>query len=225
MEWPIIVEILVLIAVLFLPPAVVLGMISPIVVKLAVEARTCWKYRRADLRCWYCRQHPGYLRHRFLAHRMVRDARRCPLRGNPAFGRWSGLAGPRAELRDATLAALVLLAPIGAVRAGWTRSQCLRETPYHLTTKEFNERVRAWLKGDDLYVVNIIHGALGRFLRAYVRTLQQTFEYVYVIPRPCRLAFSLPRHLCDCRLQPAALGGSISTGVRVCQEGCWVRRW
>jgi spermidine synthase len=54
--------------------------------------------------------------------------------------------------------------------------------PYHLTTVSFNERVRAWLADDGLYIVNIIDGALRRFLPAYVRTLQQTFDYVYVAP-------------------------------------------
>jgi spermidine synthase len=54
--------------------------------------------------------------------------------------------------------------------------------PYHLTTKEFNDRVRAWLADDGLYVVNIIDGAWGRFLRAYVHTLRQSFEYVYLAP-------------------------------------------
>ncbi len=54
--------------------------------------------------------------------------------------------------------------------------------PYHLTTKEFNDRVRAWLVDDGLYVVNIVDGPRGRFLRAYVRTLQQTFRHVYLAP-------------------------------------------
>jgi spermidine synthase len=54
--------------------------------------------------------------------------------------------------------------------------------PYHLTTKEFNDRVRAWLAKDGLYVVNIIDGAYGRFLRAYTHTLRQTFDHVYLAP-------------------------------------------
>jgi hypothetical protein len=54
--------------------------------------------------------------------------------------------------------------------------------PYHLTTKEFNDRVRAWLAEDGLYVVNIIDGAYGRFLRAYTHTLRQTFDHVYLAP-------------------------------------------
>jgi spermidine synthase len=54
--------------------------------------------------------------------------------------------------------------------------------PYHLTTKEFNDRVRAWLKNDGLYVVNIVDGARGDFLRAYAHTLRQTFDHVYVVP-------------------------------------------
>ncbi len=55
--------------------------------------------------------------------------------------------------------------------------------PYHLTTESFNEHVRAWLVEDGLYVVNIIDGAVGEFLRAYVRTLRLTFDHVYVVPR------------------------------------------
>jgi spermidine synthase len=54
--------------------------------------------------------------------------------------------------------------------------------PYHLTTQGFNERIHTWLEPDGLYMVNIIDGAYGRFLRAYVRTLRQTFAHVYVAP-------------------------------------------
>jgi len=54
--------------------------------------------------------------------------------------------------------------------------------PYHLTTREFNDRVHAWLADDGLYVVNIIDGAWGKFLRAYTHTLQRTFRHVYVAP-------------------------------------------
>jgi spermidine synthase len=54
--------------------------------------------------------------------------------------------------------------------------------PYHLTTKEFNDRVRAWLADDGLYVVNIIDGPWGSFLRAYTHTLRQTFRHVYLAP-------------------------------------------
>jgi spermidine synthase len=54
--------------------------------------------------------------------------------------------------------------------------------PYHLTTREFNDRVRAWLADDGLYVVNIVDGPRGDFLRAYVYTLRQTFPHVYLAP-------------------------------------------
>ena len=54
--------------------------------------------------------------------------------------------------------------------------------PYHLTTREFNERVRAWLEADGLYVVNLVDGPRGDFLRAYLHTLQQSFRYVYLAP-------------------------------------------
>jgi spermidine synthase len=54
--------------------------------------------------------------------------------------------------------------------------------PYHLTTIEFDERVRAWLEPDGIYMVNIIDGPGGSFLRAYAHTLRQAFAYVYVAP-------------------------------------------
>ena len=54
--------------------------------------------------------------------------------------------------------------------------------PYHLTTREFNQRVRAWLDQDGLYLVNIIDGPSANFLRAYTRTLRETFDYVYLAP-------------------------------------------
>ena len=54
--------------------------------------------------------------------------------------------------------------------------------PYHLTTHEFNQRVRAWLEHDGLYVVNVIDGPRGNFLRAYTHTLRQSFRHVYLVP-------------------------------------------
>ncbi len=53
--------------------------------------------------------------------------------------------------------------------------------PYHLITREFNEQVRALLKDEGIYAVNVIDKLhTGRFLRAYVNTLQRTFPYVYI---------------------------------------------
>jgi spermidine synthase len=54
--------------------------------------------------------------------------------------------------------------------------------PYHLTTREFNQRVRAWLDEGGLYLVNIIDGPSANFLRSYTRTLRETFNYVYLAP-------------------------------------------
>lgn len=54
--------------------------------------------------------------------------------------------------------------------------------PYHLTTKEFNERLRAWLAGDGLYLVNLVDRPNGEFARAFAHTLRQTFPHVYVRP-------------------------------------------
>jgi hypothetical protein len=53
--------------------------------------------------------------------------------------------------------------------------------PYHLTTKEFNDRVKAWLADDGLYAINIIDGPYGDFARASIYTLRQTFKHVYVV--------------------------------------------
>lgn len=54
--------------------------------------------------------------------------------------------------------------------------------PYHLTTLEFNQRVRTWLNQGGLYLVNIIDGPRADFVRAYTHTLRQTFDYVYLAP-------------------------------------------
>lgn len=52
--------------------------------------------------------------------------------------------------------------------------------PYHLTTREFASQVSAHLAPDGLYMVNIIDGRHGLFLRAFVRTLQSVFPHVAV---------------------------------------------
>jgi len=55
--------------------------------------------------------------------------------------------------------------------------------PYHLTTLEFDRLVDKLLRDDGLYVVNIVDGGRrGHFTRAYVRTLQEVFAYVSLIP-------------------------------------------
>ncbi len=54
--------------------------------------------------------------------------------------------------------------------------------PYHLTTLEFNGRVKELLKPGGLFVVNIVDNLnYGRFLRAYVNTLARTFDRVYIL--------------------------------------------
>ena len=53
--------------------------------------------------------------------------------------------------------------------------------PYHLTTKEFNDRVRAWLADDGLYTINIINDPSEHFLHTYLHTLRQTFHHIYPI--------------------------------------------
>ena len=54
--------------------------------------------------------------------------------------------------------------------------------PYHLTTKEFDDRVHEWLASDGLYIINIIDGPQGELMRAYVNTLRASFKYVYLAP-------------------------------------------
>lgn len=53
--------------------------------------------------------------------------------------------------------------------------------PYHLTTREFGQRVKQFLKPDGLYLVNVIDSyEKGSFLKAFVKTLGQVFPYVLV---------------------------------------------
>ena len=53
--------------------------------------------------------------------------------------------------------------------------------PYHLTTVEFDRRVRARLEDDGFYLANVIDNPrTGQFLRAYLRTMREVFPYVYL---------------------------------------------
>jgi len=54
--------------------------------------------------------------------------------------------------------------------------------PYHLTTREFSKRVKAWLSPDGVYLLNMIDGLRRDFLRAFVHTLRQSFRHVTVVP-------------------------------------------
>jgi len=54
--------------------------------------------------------------------------------------------------------------------------------PYHLTTREFAEQVAGALAPQGVYAVNIVDGRPGLFVRAYARTLQRVFPYVYLLP-------------------------------------------
>ena len=54
--------------------------------------------------------------------------------------------------------------------------------PYHLTTREFNEQIAGLLTPDGIYAVNVVDKfQSGRFARAFVNTLKETFPNVYVI--------------------------------------------
>ena len=55
--------------------------------------------------------------------------------------------------------------------------------PYHLTTREFNDRLRELLAPDGVYMINVIDiyaPGLGRFLGAFTATARKTFPNVYV---------------------------------------------
>lgn len=54
--------------------------------------------------------------------------------------------------------------------------------PFHLTTLEFDQLVADHLAEDGFYMINIIDGRQGHFIRAYVSTLSQVFNHVYIAP-------------------------------------------
>jgi spermidine synthase len=56
------------------------------------------------------------------------------------------------------------------------------QIPYHLTTREFAQKVRGMLKDDGLYqalVIDKLRG--GLFIPAYTRTVKEVFPYVYIL--------------------------------------------
>lgn len=65
--------------------------------------------------------------------------------------------------------------------------------PFQLVTKEFNEKIAEILPDDGVYMVNLIDiYDVGLFLGSVVRTLEETFPYVYVVTEqlPAALASS-----------------------------------
>jgi spermidine synthase len=53
--------------------------------------------------------------------------------------------------------------------------------PYHLTTHEFNQLIKKHLREEGYYVSNVIDQLnTARFLRSFVRTQRQSFDYVYL---------------------------------------------
>jgi spermidine synthase len=53
-------------------------------------------------------------------------------------------------------------------------------TPYHLTTLEFNNLVKAHMEEDGIYLVNINDYPHGRYMPSFIHTIRQTFKYVYL---------------------------------------------
>ncbi|MBI5134740.1 fused MFS/spermidine synthase [Candidatus Uhrbacteria bacterium] len=57
--------------------------------------------------------------------------------------------------------------------------------PYHLTTREFNQLVKAHLTPDGWYALNVIDDPRsGRFVSSIVKTLEQDFSNVTLMPDP-----------------------------------------
>jgi spermidine synthase len=56
------------------------------------------------------------------------------------------------------------------------------QVPYHLTTREFAQKIRGVLKADGLYLALVIDRMRGgRFMASVVRTLREVFPHVYVL--------------------------------------------
>jgi spermidine synthase/MFS family permease len=56
------------------------------------------------------------------------------------------------------------------------------QIPYHLTTREFAQKVRGMLKDDGLYLALVIDKLRGgQFMPAYTKTVQEVFPYVYIL--------------------------------------------
>ncbi len=60
--------------------------------------------------------------------------------------------------------------------------------PWHLTTLEFARSVKATLRRDGIYVLNVIDNPPMRFAKAEVATLLETFQDVVVVAPPAMLA-------------------------------------
>lgn len=59
--------------------------------------------------------------------------------------------------------------------------------PYHLTTEEFNQRIKKRLKSGGIYAVNIVDDYRnGEFLFSFIHTMRRTFPYVYLAPQDTR---------------------------------------
>jgi spermidine synthase len=55
--------------------------------------------------------------------------------------------------------------------------------PFHLTTREFNDKIASLLTPDGIYLINVIdldYDGSGQFLSAFVATLRETFARLYV---------------------------------------------
>jgi spermidine synthase len=56
------------------------------------------------------------------------------------------------------------------------------QIPYHLTTKEFAQKVRNIMTDDGLYLALVIDKLRGgQFIPAYTKTVKEVFPYVYIL--------------------------------------------
>lgn len=96
-----------------------------------------------------------------------------------------GLAlGPRLEVRTGDARLLVDELPPGGHHVVLGDAFGGVAVPWHLTTVEFVEAVRATLRTGGVYVLNLIDGPPLRFARAEAATLRQVFRHVAVVAPP-----------------------------------------
>jgi spermidine synthase len=56
------------------------------------------------------------------------------------------------------------------------------QIPYHLTTREFDQKIRNMLKDDGIYLALVIDKLRGgQFIPSYVRTVSTVFPHVYIL--------------------------------------------
>ena len=91
--------------------------------------------------------------------------------------------------------------------------------PWHLTTREVAEQVRATLAAGGVYAVNVIDYQPDRFARAEIATLRSVFEHVVMMAAPATLAGQAGgNHVLVASRQPLPVAGIAES---LAQRGPW----